>query len=158
MVRPGLVLYGIFPSSNVTKGVDLKPVMSFKTRTINLKNLDSGNTVGYGRTFNIPKPTKVATIPIGYKDGFSRNFSNLGKVLVNGKYASIIGRVCMDRCFIDVTNIPDVNIGSEVVVYGKQKNETISVESAREVINTIPYEIVCSIGRNVPKRYIRTVH
>ncbi|MFQ5963729.1 MAG: alanine racemase [Candidatus Scalinduaceae bacterium] len=154
MVRPGLILYGIFPSNYVSKNIDLKPVMSFKTRIINIKHLDTGSTVGYGRTFKISKPTKVATIPVGYRDGYSRNFSNLGKALIDGKRVSIIGRVCMDRCFIDVTNLPDVNIGSEVVLYGKQKNETISVESAAELINTIPYEVVCNIGRNVPKKYI----
>ena len=153
MVRPGLILYGIFPSDYVSRSIDLKPVMSLKTRIINLKRLDAGSTVSYGKTFKISKPTDVATIPVGYKDGFSRHLSNLGKVLVNGKQASIIGRVCMDRCFIDVTNVPNVNIGSEAVLYGKQKNETISIESSARLIDTIPYEIVCNIGRKVPKIY-----
>ncbi len=98
MVRPGLILYGVFPSNYVSKSIKLKPVMSFKTRIINLKHLDPGSTIGYGRTFKILKPTNVATIPVGYKDGFSRYLSNLGKVLIDGKRASIIGRVCMDRC------------------------------------------------------------
>jgi alanine racemase len=153
MVRPGLILYGIFPSDYVSRSIDLKPVMSLKTRIINLKHLDAGSTVSYGRTFKISKPTDVATIPVGYKDGFSRHLSNLGKVLVNGKQTSIIGRVCMDRCFIDVTNVPNVNIGSVAVLYGKQKNETISIESSARLIDTIPYEIVCNIGRKVPKIY-----
>jgi alanine racemase len=153
MVRPGLILYGIFPSSYVSKNINLKPVMSLKARIINLKHLDSGSTVSYGRTFKISKSTSVATIPVGYKDGFSRCFSNLGNVLVNGIRTPIIGRVCMDRCFIDVTNVPNVNIGSEVVLYGKQKNEAISIESSVELIDTIPYEIVCNIGRKVPKIY-----
>ncbi len=154
MVRPGLILYGLFPSNHVSKGIDLKPVMSFKTRIINLKNLDSGSTVSYGRTFKASRPATVATIPVGYKDGFSRYFSNSGKVLINGKHTSIIGKVCMDRCFIDVTNVPNVNIGSEVVLYGKQKNETILIESSAESINTIPYEIVCNIGGKAAKKYI----
>ncbi len=153
MVRPGLILYGMLPSSYVSKSIDLKPVMSLKTRIINLKHLDSGSTVSYGRTFKTSRPATVATIPVGYKDGFSRYFSNLGKVLVNGKLTPIIGRVCMDRCFIDVTNVPNVNIGSEVVLYGKQKNGTISIESSAELIDTIPYEIACNIGRKVPKIY-----
>jgi alanine racemase len=153
MVRPGLILYGILPSNYVSKSIDLKPVMSLKTRIINIKHLDSGSTVSYGRTFKILKSTIVATIPVGYKDGFSRYFSNLGKVLVNGRQTSIIGRVCMDRCFIDVTNVPNVNIGNEAVLYGKQNNETISIESSAELIDTIPYEIVCNIGRKVPKIY-----
>ena len=154
MVRPGLILYGIFPSNYVSKSIDLKPAMSFKTRIINLKHLDSGSTVGYGRTFKILKPTKVATIPVGYKDGFSRYFSNLGEVLINGKRASIIGRVCMDRCFIDVTSLSDISNGSEVVLLGGQEDELISIESSAELINTIPYEVACNIGRKVPKKYV----
>ncbi|ODS33107.1 MAG: alanine racemase [Candidatus Scalindua rubra] len=156
MVRPGLILYGIFPSNYVSKDIDLKPVMSFKTRIINLKHLNSGRTIGYGRTFKIMKQTTVATIPVGYKDGFNRCFSNLGEVLINGRHASIIGRVCMDRCFIDVTNLPGVDIGSEVVLYGNQKSEAISIESDAELIGTIPYEVVCNIGTKVSKKmYIK---
>jgi len=154
MVRPGLILYGIFPSDYVSKNVDIKPAMAFKTRIINIKRLDPGNTVGYGRSFQISKHTNAATIPVGYKDGFSRYLSNSGKVLVNGKFVPVIGRVCMDRCFIDVTNVSDVNVGSEVVILGSQKDKTISIESAAELIDTIPYEVVCSLGRKVPKIYI----
>lgn len=127
--------------------------MAFKTRIINLKRLNPGSTIGYGGTFKISRHTRVATIPIGYKDGFSRYFSNLGKVLLNGEFVSIIGRVCMDRCFIDVTDLSDVNVGSEVVIFGNQKDKTILVESAAELIDTIPYEVVCSLGRKVPKIY-----
>ncbi len=152
MVRPGILLYGIFPSKNVLRNIDLKPAMSFKTRIINLKKLDTGSTIGYGRTFNVFKQTTVATIPVGYKDGLNRCFSNLGEVLVNGKRAPIIGRVCMDRCFIDVTNLPNAEIGSEVTIYGNQAKEAISIESAAESIGTIPYEIVCNIGTKVQKK------
>jgi len=151
MIRPGLILYGIYPSCSVSKNIDIKPVMTFKTRIINLKILDPGNTVGYGRTFKVSKQTRVATIPVGYKDGFSRYFSNVGKVLVNRKLVPIMGRICMDRCFIDVTNLTDINIGSEVTLFGSQKDKTISIESAAVLIDTIPYEIVCNIGRKVPK-------
>lgn len=152
MVRPGLILYGIFPSKNVLRNIDLKQAMSFKTRVINLKQLEPGNTIGYGRTFKILKQTTVATIPVGYKDGFNRYFSNSGEVLIKGKRTPIIGRVCMDRCFVDVTTLPDVAIGSEVTIYGNQANETISIESAARLIGTIPYEIVCNIGTKVQKK------
>ncbi len=152
MVRPGIILYGILPSKNVLRNIDIKPAMSFKTRIINLKELAPGSTIGYGRTFKILKLTTVATIPVGYKDGFNRYFSNLGEVLINGKRAPIIGRVCMDRCFIDVTNLPDSEIGSEVTIYGNQANETISIESAAKLIGTIPYEIVCNIGTKARKK------
>ena len=150
MVRPGLILYGIFPSNYVSRNIELKLAMSFKTRIINLKKLDPESVIGYGRTFEIIKQTTVATIPVGYKDGFNRGFSNLGEVLVCGKRVPIIGRVCMDRCFIDVTNLSDVEIGSEVILLGNQDNETISIESVADLIGTIPYEIVCNVGTITP--------
>jgi len=155
MVRPGLILYGIFPSKYVSRNIELKQSMSFKTRIINLKELDPGSVIGYGRTFEITKQTTVATIPVGYKDGFSRGFSNLGEVLVHGKRVPIIGRVCMDRCFIDVTDFSDVEIGSEVILLGEQDNEIISIESATELLGTIPYEIVCNVGTITPKKMYR---
>ncbi len=152
MVRPGLILYGIFPSNYVLRNIDLKQAMSFKTRIINLKLLGPGSVIGYGRTAEILQKTTVATIPVGYKDGFNRCFSSLGKVLVHGKRVPIIGRVCMVRCFIDVTNLTDVEIGSEVMLLGSQGNETISIESAAELIGTIPYEVVCNVGTKTPKK------
>ncbi len=152
MVRPGLVLYGIFPSENVLRNIDLKPATSFKTKIINLKQLDPGNFIGYGRTFEVLKQTTVATLPVGYKDGLNRCFSNLGEVLINSNRVPIVGRICMDRCFIDVTNLPNTEIGSEVTIYGNQANETISIESAAKLIGTIPYEIVCNIGTKAQKK------
>ncbi len=146
MVRPGIALYGIFPSENVLRNIDLKPAMSFKTRIINLKKLGPGCTIGYSRTFKVLRQTTVATLPVGYKDGLNRCFSNLGEVLISGSRAPIIGRVCMDRCFIDVTKLPRAKIGSEVTIYGNQLNEAISIESAAKLIGAIPYEIVCNIG------------
>ncbi len=156
MVRPGLILYGIFPSNYVSKNIDLKQAMSLKTRIINLKKLDPGSVIGYGRTFEILQQTTVATLPVGYKDGFSRCFSSMGKVLVHGERVPIIGRVCMDRCFIDVTNLPDVKIGSEVILLGNQGNETISIESAAELIGTIPYEVVCNLGTKTPGKMYKS--
>lgn len=152
MVRPGLILYGIYPSNYVSRDINLIQAMSFKTKIINLKKLGPGSVIGYGRTFEIQKQTTVATIPVGYKDGFNRGFSGLGEVLVNEKRIPIIGRVCMDRCFIDVTKLPDVGIGSEVTLLGSQGIETISIESAAELIGTIPYEVVCNIGTKTPKK------
>jgi len=157
MVRPGLILYGIFPSNYVLRNIELKQAMSFKARIINLKRLDPGSVIGYGRTFEILQQTTVATIPVGYKDGFSRCFSSLGKVLVHGKRVPIIGRVCMDRCFIDVTSLPDVEIGSEVILLGNQGNETISIESAAELIGTIPYEVVCNVGTKTPRKMYKPI-
>ncbi|GAX60503.1 alanine racemase [Candidatus Scalindua japonica] len=152
MVRPGLLLYGIFPSKHVSRNIDLKQAMSFKTRIINLKQLNPGSVIGYGRTYEIQRQTTVGTIPVGYKDGFNRCFSSIANVLISGKRVPIIGRVCMDRCFIDVTNLSDVKIGSEVLLLGTQDTETISIESAANLIGTIPYEIACNIGTKTQKK------
>ena len=154
MVRPGLSLYGLYPSEDVSRDVGIKPVMSFKTRIIHIKDMDAGDVVGYGRTYRIAKPTRVATLPMGYDDGYSRLLSNQGKVIIRGKKASIIGRVCMDQCFIDVTDIKDVSVGDEVVLYGNQGKETISIGSVAKQLNTIPYEVICSISNRVPRIYI----
>ncbi|HLE86048.1 MAG TPA: alanine racemase [Candidatus Brocadiaceae bacterium] len=154
MVRPGLSLYGLYPSEDVSRDIGIKPVMSFKTRIIHIKDMNVGDVVGYGRTYRIDKPTRVATLPLGYDDGYNRLLSNQGKVIIRGKKASIIGRVCMDQCFVDVTNIKDVSVGDEAVLYGSQGQETVSIESIAKQLNTIPYEVTCSISKRVPRIHI----
>lgn len=154
MVRPGLSLYGLYPSEEASRNIGIRPVMSFKTRIIHIKDMKTGDVVGYGRTYRITKPTRVATLPFGYDDGYSRLLSNQGKVIIRGAKASIIGRVCMDQCFVDVTDIKGVSIGDEVVLYGNQGKETISIESIAKQLNTIPYEITCSVSKRVPRIYI----
>ncbi len=154
MVRPGLSLYGLYPSEDVSRDIGIRPVMSFKTRVIHIKDMESGDVVGYGRTYRITKPTRVATLPLGYDDGYNRLLSNQGEVIIRSKKASIIGRVCMDQCFVDVTNIKDVSVGDEVVLYGSQGQETIPIESIAKQLNTIPYEVTCSISKRVPRIYI----
>ncbi|HHT9135903.1 MAG TPA: alanine racemase [Candidatus Wunengus sp. YC60] len=154
MVRPGLSLYGLYPSEDVSREIGIKPVITFKTRIIHIKDMDAGDVVGYGRAYTIAKLTRVATLPLGYGDGYNRLLSNQGKVIIRGKKASIIGRVCMDQCFVDVTNIKDVSVGDEVVLYGSQGQETISIESIAKQINTIPYEVACNISKRVPRIYI----
>jgi alanine racemase len=153
MVRPGLSLYGLYPSEDVSRDIGIRPVMSFKTRIIHIKDMESGDVVGYGRTYRITKPTRVATLPLGYDDGYNRLLSNQGEVLIRGKKASIIGRVCMDQCFVDVTNIKDVSVGDEAVLYGSQGQETIPIESVAEQLNTVPYEVTCNISKRVPRIY-----
>ncbi len=155
MVRPGLSLYGLYPSEEVSKTIGIRPVMSFKSRVIHIKDMEPGDTVGYGRTYTVAKPTRVATLPFGYDDGYSRLFSNSrGKVLIRGIKAPIIGRVCMDQCFVDVTTIEGISVGDEVVLYGSQGQETISIESIAQQLNTIPYEITCSVSSRVPRIYM----
>ncbi|MDR4508545.1 MAG: alanine racemase [Candidatus Brocadiaceae bacterium] len=154
MVRPGLSLYGLYPSEEVERSIKLKPVMSFKSRVMHVKNMEPGDLVGYGRSYRIHKPTRVATLPLGYDDGYNRLLSNQGEVLVRGRRASIIGKICMDQCFVDVTHIQDILIGDEVVLYGTQEQETISIETVAKQLCTIPYEITCNIGKRVPRIYI----
>ena len=153
MVRPGLSLYGLYPSADVSRDIGIRPVMSFKTRIIHIKDMESGDVVGYDRAYRITKPTRVATLHLGYDDGYNRLLSNQGEVLIRGKKASIIGRVCMDQCFVDVTNIKDVSVGDEAVLYGSQGQETIPIESIAKQLNTIPYEVTCSISKRVPRIY-----
>jgi len=154
MVRPGLSLYGLYPSADVSRDIGIRPVMSFKTRIIHIKDMESGDVVGYDRAYRITKPTRVATLPMGYADGYNRLLSNQGEVIIRSKKASIIGRVCMDQCFVDVTNIKDVSVGDEVVLYGRQAQESIPIESIAKQLNTIPYEVTCSISKRVPRIYI----
>lgn len=154
MVRPGLSLYGLYPSEEVSRDIGIRPVMSFKTRVIHIKDMQSGDYVGYSRTYKITKPTCVATLPFGYDDGYNRLLSGQGKVIIRGVTASIIGRVCMDQCFVDVSHINGVSVGDEVVVYGSQGQETISIESIAKQLQTIPYEVTCSVSKRVPRIYI----
>ncbi len=153
MVRPGLMIYGYYPSVNVKKTVKLEPALSFITRIVSLRKLPKGTTISYGRTYTTQHPSIIATLPIGYGDGYNRALSNKGEVIIRGKRAPVVGRVCMDQTMVDVSKIPRVKIGDEVVLIGKQKNEKITVEEVASKIGTIPYEVVCMIGRKVKRVY-----
>ena len=142
LVRPGISIFGLYPSTEVQKTVKLIPAHSFKTRIIFLKELPVGESIGYGRTFTTKRRTKVASLPVGYADGYNRHLSNQGEVLVRGRRFPLIGRVCMDQCMIDVTNLPQVEVGDEVVLWGRQGQEEITVEEIAAKIGTINYEIV----------------
>ena len=142
VVRPGIALYGLYPSKEVKKVIKLIPAQRFKTRIAFLKELPAEKSISYGRTYTTyKKNTIIASLPIGYADGYSRLLSNKGEVLVRGERMPIIGRICMDQCMIDVTDLPLVKIGDEVVLWGKQGNERITVEEIADKLNTINYEI-----------------
>ena len=153
MVRPGLMLYGAYPSEHVTKSIELKPVIGFKTRVTYVKYLEEGESVGYSRTYFVKRKTLVATLPVGYADGYSRGLSNKGRVIVNGQFAPVIGRVCMDQMMIDITDIDGVNVGDEVVLMGTQKEKTISADEIASLRDTITWEVFCNIGKRVPRIY-----
>jgi len=156
MVRPGIAQYGLWPSEDVDKlHIDLKPVMSLKSKVIQVKEVGPGFTVSYGSTHVTPGPTRIATIPIGYADGYNRILSSNGHMLVRGVRAPIIGRICMDLTMIDVGHVPGVRLEDEVVLLGSQGNETISADEIAKRVGTINYEIVSSLTSRVPKVYVR---
>ena len=151
LVRPGLIIYGYASSSDTLKKIDLKPIAKLKTTITFLKEVKKGTSIGYNRSYITIKDTKVATIPIGYADGFRRTFSNGWNVLINGKKVPIIGKVCMDSCMVDVTELSNVSIGDEVIIWD---NENIMLEELANKCDTINYEILCTISERVPRKFI----
>ncbi len=155
MVRAGISVYGYFPSKNVTQKINLIPAMTFKTRIVGLKKVSAGFKVSYGHTYKTLKATILATVAAGYGDGYSRMFSSAGHMLVRGKIAPVVGRVCMDLTMLDVGNIRGVEIGDEVVIFGNQGKDQISIESLAQVRNTINYEILTGLTDRVSRVYIK---
>lgn len=155
MVRPGIALYGMYPSDEVNKAkVDLKPAMTLKANIILVKEVEKGTCISYGRIFKTERNSKIATLPIGYADGYTRLLTGKGKVLVNGQLVPIVGKICMDQCMIDVTDVEgDVKVGDEAVLFGSQNGNEIKIEELAEKIGTINYEIACIIGKRIPRVY-----
>lgn len=152
MVRSGISTYGLYPSEEMDKKLNpLHPAMSVKTHVAYVKKVPTGETIGYGGTYTVPEEKTIATISVGYADGYPRALSNQGRVLVQGEYAPIVGRVCMDQTMIDVSHIADVKVGDEVVLVGKQGTEYISVEELAGMSESFNYEFVCNINRRVPR-------
>lgn len=154
LVRPGISLYGFTPSSQIGGIVGLEPVMFWKTKISHIKTIKTGETVGYGRTFQAAYPTRVATIPVGYADGLRRALSNHGEILVHGRRSTMIGRICMDQTMLDVTKIPKVKVGDVVTILGKDGYEQITAMEMAEWLETISYEVVCGISKRVPRVYL----
>ena len=154
MVRAGIILYGLYPSHEIDENLlDVKPVMEWKTYVSHIKTLEAGREISYGGTFKTDKITKVATVPVGYADGFPRCLSNKGRVIINGKYAKILGRVCMDQFMVDVSDI-ECNVNDEVVLFGTQKNAHISLEELSNSAYSFNYELPCKIPLRVNRVYV----
>lgn len=154
MCRMGIITYGLYPSDEVDKDIlDLEPIMSWHTKISHIKELESNREISYGGTFKTDRVTKVATVPVGYADGFPRCLSNKGKVIINGKYAKILGRVCMDQFMVDVSDI-ECNINDEVVLFGTQKNAHISLEELSNSAYSFNYELPCRIPVRVNRVYV----
>ena len=155
MVRPGIIMYGCYPSAEVDRSqIDLRPVMSIKANIVQLKKVPAGNSISYGRKFTTRQDSLIATIPIGYSDGLPRPYSTKGKVIVNGVFAPIAGTICMDQCMIDVTHVPYPRLSDEVTIMGKDGIYEISAEDIAKATNTINYEILCAFGQRLPKVYV----
>lgn len=155
MVRAGIILYGLEPNPAIESVLSLKKAMTLKTKVAFVKKLRKGSSVSYGRTFTADRDMVVATVPIGYADGYFRSFSKGGYMSVNGAKAPILGRVCMDQTVIDVTDIKDVKIGDEVVIFSDGRDNAPTVNELAEIAGTINYEIVCAVSKRVPRVYIQ---
>lgn len=155
-VRPGIILYGCYPSDEVDKNqLSIKPVMSVKANIVHLKDVPENFSVGYGRKYISQKPSRIATIALGYADGYPRPYSSQAKVIVNGVVCPIAGNICMDQCMIDVSAVPNVKVGDEVIVMGTDGVNTILADDIANATGTINYEICCAFGQRLPKVYVK---
>jgi alanine racemase len=156
MVRLGISMYGLYPSEEVQRQtVSLQPVLSLKTGIVHLKTLPEGSGVSYGTIYRTRANEQIATLPVGYADGYSRLLTGKAEVLVKGQRVPIVGRICMDQCMVNVTNLPNVGLGDEVVLIGRQGSESITAEDIAKLLGTINYEVTCMISHRVPRVYIR---
>ncbi len=153
LVRPGLLSYGLYPSERVKKTVKVKPILSFKTKVAQIKEILPGESISYGRTWQAKAPTKAAVIPVGYGDGYDFLLSNEGEVLIKGRRAPVVGRVTMDLTMADVSGIPQVKVGEEVTIIGRDGGEEITAREVAERVGTLSYEVLCLIGKRAPRVY-----
>ena len=154
MVRPGIMLYGYHTLPPALSAPDLKPILSLTSPVVQIRSLRPGQSVSYNRTFTASRPSRIAVLPIGYADGLNRLLSNQGRVLLQGRFAPIVGRVCMDMTMVDITDFENIAIGEEVVLIGAQGNARITAADLAHSLRTIPYEILCSIGPRIRRVYL----
>ncbi len=156
MARSGIILYGLYPSDEVDATVlPIRPILSWVSRIAHLKTIPAGQEIGYGGTYTTTRVSRIATIPVGYADGYRRNLSGKFHVLIRGRKAPILGRVCMDQFMVDVTDIPDVSLDDTVTLIGTDGDQQITTDQMAQVLDTINYEIVCGISRRVPRVYVK---
>lgn len=154
-VRAGIILYGYYPSEEVEKqNLDLKRAITIKTQVAHVKVLDKGQYISYGRKFKTERKSIIATLPIGYADGYSRALTGKAKVIIKGKFAPVVGTICMDQCMIDVTDIGEVNVGDEVIVLGQDEGLKFDADDIAKAMGTINYEVLCMIKQRIPRVYI----
>ncbi|WP_194192165.1 alanine racemase [Clostridium chrysemydis] len=153
-VRPGIILYGYYPSNEVKKDkIKIRPALTLKSNIIHLKTVEEGTYISYGRSYVTEGKRTIATLPIGYADGYTRLLNGKAKVIIRGKLAPVVGKICMDQCMVDVTDIDGVSVGDEVILLGKDGNIKNDADDLAKMLGTINYEIICMIGRRVPRVY-----
>ncbi len=156
MVRSGIITYGLYPSEEVDKSLlNIKPVLQWRTHISHIKTLPAGREISYGGTYKTTADTVIATIPVGYADGYPRSLSNKGRVIINGRYAPIVGRICMDQFMVNVTDIPDAKVGDCVTLVGTDGDTCLSMEEVSNLSGSFNYELPCRISRRVPRVYIK---
>jgi alanine racemase len=154
-VRPGIMLYGCYPSDEVKKErLTLKPVMTLKANIVHVKEVEAETPISYGRKFYTERKSKIATLPLGYADGYTRLLFGKTNVIVNGKLCPVVGRICMDQCMIDVTDAPDVKVGDEVIIIGESNGISNNANDIAKILGTINYEVLCMVSKRVPRVYI----
>ena len=154
LVRAGIALYGIYPSGEMGReNVMLKPALSLYSHIVHIKTIEAGESVGYGGTFTADRSTRVATVPVGYGDGYPRGLSNRGQILIRGRRAAVLGRICMDQFMVDVSHIPEAAAGDRVVLLGRDGGEYMGAEELGEISGRFHYELVCDLGARVPRVY-----
>ena len=151
MIRPGIITYGYMPSEDIINKIGVEPTAVLKSKVVFIKEVEEGTSISYGGRYITPRKSKIATIPIGYADGIRRSLSNKGRVYINGKYAPIVGSICMDNFMVDVTHISNIKVGDEVIIWD---NKNIKIEEIANLCDTINYEILCTIGKRVSRKYI----
>ena len=151
MVRPGIILYGLYPEDALRSAIDLKPAMELKAKITRVQTIPKGTPISYGGIYKTNADAKIATVPIGYADGYSRNLTGKAKMCVGEEIVNVVGKICMDQCMIDVTNVNNINEGDQVKVFGCDK---VTADSLAEWLNTINYEVVCFIGKRIPRIYL----
>ena len=155
MARVGLLLYGVHPAKGLGPAIPLKPVMTLRTKILQIKSLPGSSPVSYGRTFRTRRPSMIATIGVGYGDGFCHTLSNRGRVLIRGKTAPVVGAVCMDLTMVDITDISGSSVGEEVVLFGRQGKQQLTVEEIATQAGTIAYAVLCGVSTRVPRIYVK---
>lgn len=154
--RPGIILYGYYPSNEVDRSsLDIRPVLTLKSNIMYIKTVEKDQYIGYGRKFKTERPSIIATLPVGYADGYTRMMSGKAKVIINGKFAPVIGNICMDQCMIDITDVENVRVGDEVILIGNDGNLKFDADDIASMLGTINYEVVCMIGKRVPRVYTK---